>query len=430
VNVLVVGGGGREHALCWKFAQSGRLSSLVCAPGNAGTAEIAENVAIRVSEVDRLTEVVKSQSIDLVVVGPEEPLSLGVADAITAIGVPVFGPTQRAARIETSKSWAKQIMRQAGVPTARSRVCRSLGQALELLEQFGLPVVIKADGLAAGKGVVVAATSAEAEGVLRSFLEERLLGESGATVLVEEHLSGWEVSFFALSDGETTVPLGAACDYKRALDGDLGPNTGGMGAFAPVPELTNELQATIMRTVVDPTIQTMRSTNSLMSGVIFCGLMMTEDGPKVLEFNARFGDPETQVMLPLLDCDLLDLLFRTATGTLDAASIADAAGAAVAVVLASEGYPGSYRTGLPIEGLNLELAGTEVFHAGTTIGANGEVATAGGRVLSVVGRGNDHESARNLAYERASQITFDGCHYRKDIGSIALATAGSSIRNN
>jgi len=416
LKVLVVGGGAREHALCWKLAQSPLVSELLCTPGNPGTNEVARNLPFKANDIHSIVNAVQELEIEFVIVGPEEPLSLGLADEMARLGVPCFGPSQSAARIETSKQWAKAIMAAGNVPTGRSVAVSDIDAATTALDDFGLPVVIKADGLAAGKGVVVAQTRAEAEDALQSFLSDRALGDAGALCLVEEYLDGTELSVFALCDGTETRLLSYACDYKRAYDGETGPNTGGMGAYAPPPEITPKLLQTVMRSIIDPTAAAMRAAGAPMCGVFYAGLMLTASGPKVIEFNCRFGDPETQVMLPMLESDLADLLLRTATGALgEVESIQMKSGAAVGVVMASGGYPGVYDTGLPIEGLEDRLDQTIIFQAGTRRDPNGEIVTAGGRVLTVVGTGKDLATARSRAYQRLETIGFDGAHYRSDI---------------
>ncbi|MCA9860154.1 MAG: phosphoribosylamine--glycine ligase, partial [Thermomicrobiales bacterium] len=388
MKILVVGSGSREHALCWKLAQSPAVHELFCTPGNPGTNEVARNLPFKVNDLDRIVDAVQELKIDFVVVGPEEPLSLGLADELQKIGVPTFGPSQSAARIETSKQWAKEIMSAAGVPTGTSIAVRNLTDGMAAVEQLGIPVAIKADGLAAGKGVVIANSTLEAEVALRAFLSERTLGAAGELCLVEEYLEGTELSVFALCDGKDTRLFGAACDYKRALDGEKGANTGGMGAYSPPPFATPELLDEVMRTIIEPTAAAMAAAGAPMRGVFFAGLMVTATGPKVVEFNCRFGDPETQVILPLLDGDLVDLLYRTATGDLGSVDVISArAGAAVGVVLASGGYPGPYDAGKPIDGLEERVHDTELFLAGAQRASDGQIVTAGGRVLTVVGTG-------------------------------------------
>ncbi len=418
MKILVVGSGAREHALCWKLAQSPLTTELLCTPGNPGTGSIARNLPFKVNDIGGITAAVQELKIDFVVVGPEEPLALGLADILRALGIPTFGPGKDAARIETSKQWAKAIMASAGVPTGRCVATSDLGDALEAVESFGAPVAIKADGLAGGKGVIIAWTPEEAERALRSFMADRSLGDAGAVCLVEEYLEGTELSVFALADGARTRLFAAACDYKPVGDGDTGPNTGGMGAYAPPPVATPALLAEIMRTIIEPTTRAMAAAGSPMIGALFAGLMLTAGGPKVIEFNCRFGDPETQVILPLLRDDLANLLYRAATGGLEPVErISFRPGAAVGVVLASGGYPGPYETRHVIEGLSDPTSHTEVFQAGTRRENSAEIVTAGGRVATVVGIGNDLADARDRAYQRVGEITFEGMHYRRDIAS-------------
>ena len=416
MRILVVGSGAREHALCWKLAQSAGTDALWCAPGNPGTATVATNLPVKVNDLDGIAAAAAAHRIELVVVGPEEPLALGLADRLTEAGFSVCGPSAAAARIESSKSWAKEIMRAAGVPTAGATVVTNLEQGLAALPVSGYPVVLKADGLAAGKGVVIAATRKEAGTVLAAFLEEGYLGAAGSTVLIEEYLTGQEISVFGLSDGETVLTLGVACDYKRAGDGDAGPNTGGMGAYAPVPIVDAALLHTIETTILHPTVREMAAQGAPFRGILYAGLILTAAGPKVIEFNARLGDPETQVVLPLLDADLPTLFAAVAHGSLAGVTPPPPpTRAAVAVVLASGGYPGPYPTGLPITGLDAVPADVLVFHAGTSQDAAGRIVTSGGRVLSVVGTGPDLATARTRASAGIAAITFPGAHHRTDI---------------
>ncbi|MDP8908005.1 MAG: phosphoribosylamine--glycine ligase [Chloroflexota bacterium] len=415
MRVLIVGGGGREHALAWKLAQSSRVGDLLCAPGNAGTVALAETIGIPVSDLDGVVQLAGERRVDLVVIGPEDPLAAGLADRLAAAGIATAGPNAAAARIESSKVWAKDLMREAGVPTGRAVVVRSVVEGRRAIGEFGAPVVVKADGLAAGKGVAVCATIEEAEAVLHVFLDQRVLGDAGATLLIEEHLTGQEVSILALTDGRTTYQLAPACDYKRAFDNDEGPNTGGMGAYTPVPAVDDDLRRTIQQTILEPTVAALDARGAPMRGVLYAGLILTADGPKVLEFNARFGDPETQVVLPTLDGDLGELLHAVAHGRLDQVAAPEANGAAVGVVLASGGYPGAYRTGVPIDGLDSVPADVLVFHAGTARDAAGRIVTAGGRILTVVGCGPDLATAREHAYAGAGAISFPSMHHRHDI---------------
>jgi phosphoribosylamine---glycine ligase len=417
-KVLVVGNGGREHALCWRLAQSPSIGEIICAPGNPGTALLAENMPIRVTDIEQIVEVAVDRAVELVVIGPEAPLALGLADKLRRRQIPAFGPSQEAARIETSKQWAKELMAEAGVPTARYVAVRDLADGMIALQRFSYPVVIKADGLAAGKGVVIAESYDEAVLVLTAMLEERSLGPAAETVLIEEFLTGPEVSILALTDGTSIRILTPSCDHKRAFDRDQGPNTGGMGAFAPTARVDDALLAEIERTILRPTIDTMRARGCPMQGVLYAGLMLTGSGPMVLEFNARFGDPETQVVLPLVDGDFAALCLATTTGTLGSTAVnllPDRA--AVGVVIASAGYPGPYRTGLPIAGLDTAVDEALVFHAGTTRNQGHDVVTAGGRVLTVVGMGTSIPEARLHAYAAAEQINFEGAFYRRDIGA-------------
>jgi phosphoribosylamine--glycine ligase len=417
-TVIVVGSGAREHALTWKLGQSPFVERLICVPGNPGTARLAENVDIGVLDIDAIVALAESRRANLVVVGPEAPLAAGLADRIAEAGIPVSGPAQHAARIESSKSWAKSIMEQAGVPTARSVTVSTPEELSGALDQFALPVVIKADGLAAGKGVVIAETRDEAIEAGLGILSGSLLEQTGDSMVIEEFLTGPEVSVLALTDGNTTVPLMPATDYKRAYDDDQGPNTGGMGAFAPVPGITPEVAREIRSTILEPTMAAMREAGAPMRGILYAGLMITSNGIKVIEFNARFGDPEAEVLLPLLESDLFELLMATTNGTLGTIAPPRWSSAnAVCVVLASGGYPGSYRTGMPISGIGDDSADSMVFHAGTSTNDDGLLQTAGGRVLAVVGLGNSFESASGSAYARADQIAFAGKQFRTDIAA-------------
>jgi phosphoribosylamine--glycine ligase len=420
-RVMVVGSGAREHALAWKLTQSGEVDGLIAAPGNPGTALVGENVAVGALDVEGLVGLATERKVDLVVVGPEAPLAAGLADALLARGIAVVGPTRAAARIESSKAWAKELMIRAGVPSARAREISHESGIARALDEFPLPVVVKADGLAAGKGVIIAGTLGEAEEACRGLLSGALLGEPAGRVLIEEFLEGQEVSVFALIDGEHVLPLLPACDYKRVFDDDRGPNTGGMGAYSPVPWLDAMAMRRIEETILRPTVDAMREEGNPMQGILFAGLIMTAEGPMVLEFNARFGDPEAQVILPLLKSDLFPLLQATANGTLDTVPAPVwSIGAAVGVVLASGGYPGDYRTGLPIAG-DAPVPYTEVFHAGTARNASGELVTSGGRVMTVVGMGETFSVAAERAYARAETIAFEGKQQRGDIARREIA---------
>jgi phosphoribosylamine--glycine ligase len=425
MKILVVGGGGREHALVWKFTGERMIDEVVCAPGNAGIARLARVFPdIAATDVDALMTLAARESIALTVVGPEQPLEAGVVDRFTSAGLAIFGPSRAAARLECSKVFAKAFMARHGVPTARYRVCDDAATAHEVIDrgELGLPVVVKADGLAAGKGVVVANDARAAHDAIRETMEERRFGSAGASVVLEECLTGPEVSFFVLCDGQRAIPIGTAQDHKRAFDNDEGPNTGGMGAFAPSPLIDAALERRIMREIVEPVIAGMRSEGHEYRGFLYAGLMLTCNGPKVIEFNVRFGDPEAQVVLPGIETDLSPLLAEAARGRLSTDTIALRPDKHVGVVLASNGYPGSIATGKPISGIDRasSLADVTVFHAGTAQRGD-EVVTAGGRVLTVVGRGRTFDDAIAKAYEGVDVLAFDGMQYRKDIGRKAVA---------
>jgi phosphoribosylamine--glycine ligase len=421
MKLLVVGSGGREHALVRALARHTGIS-VTCAPGNAGIAADARVVPIDAGAVDALLALADAERFDLTVVGPELPLDRGIVDRFRAAGLHIFGPSRAAAQLECSKSFAKAFMTRHGIPTARFRVCDSAADAHDVIArgELGLPVVIKADGLAAGKGVVVAADRAEADAAIAVAMEDRQFGHAGARVVIEECLSGPEVSFFALCDGRRAIAIGSAQDHKRVFDGDRGPNTGGMGAFAPSPLMDAELEARVMREVVTPVMTGMRAEGHEYRGFLYVGLMLTCAGPKVIEFNVRFGDPEAQVVLPLLEADLPALLAAAADGDLGAPAVSASGDAAVGIVLASGGYPGLVKTGLPILGIEgaSRMPGVDVFHAATAR-HGGELLTAGGRVLTVVGRAATFDRAIALAYDAAAQISFEGMQYRRDIGAKA-----------
>jgi phosphoribosylamine--glycine ligase len=416
-SVLVVGNGAREHTLCWGLRRSADLSSLYCAPGNAGTAGLAENLPITLDDLDGLVSAAVDLNIDLVVVGPEAPLAAGLADRLRAAHVPVFGPDASAARIESSKAWAKELMQSVGVPTARAEVATSLAEALRLLDGFSWPVVLKADGLAAGKGVSIVQDRAEAERVLDDLFVSRTLGAAADAVLIEEFLTGPELSVLALTDGDALAVMPPARDYKAIFDGDRGPNTGGMGAYTRPSFAPPELMAGIEAVVLRPTLAELARRGSPFAGVLYAGLMLTPDGVRVLEFNCRFGDPETQVIVRMLRSDLFAHLRSVAYGRLDPTSVRWADNVACGVVLASGGYPGSYQTGLPIDGLDRVPEDVVVFHAGTTRDAEDRVVTDGGRVLTVVADGPSLAAARERAYAGAQAIEFEGRYMRRDIGA-------------
>jgi phosphoribosylamine--glycine ligase len=416
----VVGGGGREHALAWALARSPSVDEVIAAPGNAGIASLARCESIAADDVADQVALAEREGVDLVVVGPEMPLAWGLADALGARGIPAFGPTASGARIEGSKAWAKELCLRHGIPTGRAEITDDVTRAVMSLDAFDPPYVVKADGLAAGKGVTVAATRQEAVRALEACLVDRAFGTAGDRVVIEEHLDGREVSLLALTDGRAVLPLEPAQDFKRVGDGDAGANTGGMGAYSPVPFVDRAVGARIVEEVVEPTIRAMDNEGVPYRGVLYAGLMLTADGPRVLEFNARFGDPETQAILPRLDADFGGVLRACAEGSLHDAKAAWSSEACVSVILASGGYPGDHRTGLPIEGLGRagNLDKTVIFHAGTAI-RDGTVITAGGRVLAVSAMGKDLAEARGRAYEAASLISFEGMHYRTDIAEEA-----------
>jgi phosphoribosylamine--glycine ligase len=421
LRVLVVGGGGREHAIAWKLAQSALVDALYCAPGNSGTATVATNLSIPATDVAAMVAAAKELAIDLVMIGPEKPLALGLADILRAEGFLVCGHQAEAAMIETSKTFAKAIMATAGIPTAHSVLVSDFDTAIVALDQFTIPVVIKADGLADGKGVVVASSREEAEAAIRAFLVDATLGAAGSSLLIEEFLAGPEMSAIAFVDGETVVPLAPSCDHKPVFDGNLGPNTGGMGTYAPAPQISPELFEQIVATVLKPAAQAMFNRGTPLQGILYAGVVLTESGPKIIEYNARFGDPETQVLLPMMAGDLGQAIYAVATGTLaQLPPIEQNPGSAVCVVLASGGYPGPYETGLPISGADEPRDGVIVFHAGAKRLDDGTLVTNGGRVLNVVGLGSNIEEARQRAYGAIAGISFEGMHARSDIGSYGL----------
>jgi phosphoribosylamine---glycine ligase len=424
-DVLLIGGGGREHALAWKLARSPGLGRMIAAPGNPGIAAHARCVPIKDTAIDGLVALGQQERPDLVVVGPETPLALGLADRLRAAGLAVFGGSAAAARLESSKAFAKDLMARHRVPTARFGTFRDAVAARRYCRELGAPLVVKADGLAAGKGVVVCRTLEEADAAVAQCLEARAFGGAGLTVVIEEFLEGEEASFFALSDGTTVLPLTAAQDHKTVWDGDRGPNTGGMGAYSPAPVLDARMQERVMAEIVRPTIAAMAAEGAPYTGVLFVGLMITREGPKVIEFNCRFGDPECQAILPRLEDDLLALLLAAATGKGLPPALAWSPRSSVCVVMTSAGYPGRYETGRVITGLEAAagIAGVNIFHAGTAL-AGGGLVTAGGRVLGVQALGPDVAAAVRTAYAAVERIRFDGAHYRRDIGHHALRRLG------
>ena len=423
MKILVIGSGGREHALIWKLKQSPAVDRIFCAPGNAGTAELADNVGIPATDVPRLRDFAKQNAVNLTVVGPDDPLAMGIVDLFAAEKLRIFGPTKSAARLESSKIFAKELMRAQKIPTADARTFSDSEEALRYCEQLKYPVVIKADGLALGKGVIIASDSQGAKAAINAMMNDRRFGEAGRRIVIEEFLRGTECSLHALVDGKNYQLLESARDHKRAFDGDKGPNTGGMGAFSPANNWNARLQAQFEKEIMRPLLGGLVKEGVVYRGLLYPGLMITNDGPRVLEFNCRFGDPETQALLPRMKSDLLPLLEATIDGKIDKQSIEWDERASVTVVLASAGYPEKYETGKRVSGLDeaAKLEGIQVFHAGTKT-ANGEVVTAGGRVLAVTALGSTIANARERAYEALSRIHFEGCHYRRDI---ALSAASS-----
>jgi phosphoribosylamine---glycine ligase len=422
-RVLIIGNGGREHALAWKLASERAVSDIVCAPGNAGISRLARCIPVDPADPHAVEAIARREEVDLTIVGPELPLSRGVADVFAAEGLTLFGPTQRAARLESSKIFAKDFMHRCNIPTARYKSCDSASQALAALRsgEFSFPVVLKADGLAAGKGVVISSDLKDAERQVQAMMVEKRFGQAGARLVIEELLVGREASFFVLSDGMRVVALGSAEDHKRAFDGDTGPNTGGMGAYAPSSVFDDSTQGRVMNQIVLPVLEGMRSEGSEFRGFLFVGLMLTAEGPKVIEFNVRFGDPEAQVILPTIDDDLSGLLLNAASGDLATSAVSLSPRPRVGVVMASGGYPDTYDTGKTIQGLERAeaLPDVNVFHSGTAKRGS-EIVTAGGRVLTVVASADDYRSAIDRAYDAVGQISFDRMHYRKDIGAKAL----------
>jgi phosphoribosylamine--glycine ligase len=419
MKVLVVGGGGREHALVWKLKQSPRVKEIFCAPGNAGIASLARCVPIGAEDISGLVAFARQEKIDLTVVGPEGPLTMGIVDSFNQAGLAIFGPTARAASIEGSKVLAKEIMAKYGIPTARFAVFSDAGEAAAYIRQLNAPCVVKADGLAAGKGVIVCQTVEEALEAVEDIMVKGVFGNAGSRVVVEEYLTGQEVSILAFTDGETVIPMLPAQDHKQVYDGDRGPNTGGMGAYAPAPVCTPEVYRTALEDILIPTVRAMAAEGRPYRGVLYAGLMVTHEGPKVLEFNARFGDPEAQPVLILLETDLVEIIEAVLSGRLAEKEIRWRPGAAVCVVLASGGYPGPYRKGYPISGLDRVPPDVMVFHAGTAL-EDGRLVTAGGRVLGVTAAAETIPAAIEKAYAAVEQIHFEGMHYRRDIGRKAL----------
>ena len=428
MKVLLVGGGGREHALAWKIRRDDPSAEVVAAPGNPGIAEIGRCVPVRATDTDALVALARDERVDLVVVGPEGPLAAGVVDALRGAGIPAFGPTAAAARIESSKVYAKALMARAGVPTAHSERHTDADAAIRTIHEFGAPVVIKASGLAAGKGAIVCRTLGEAERAVHDMLRERTFGAAGDEILVEEFMRGEELSLFVLTDGTNVVPMLPAQDHKRLLEGDRGPNTGGMGAYAPVSLSSDALVTDVVSRIIEPTLADMRDDGAPFTGLLYAGLMLTAEGPSVVEFNCRFGDPETQALLPLLESNLGEMLLAVARGDdLRGATLAWSGRAALTTVLASAGYPDTPRLGDPITLPPDEPDGL-IFHAGTGRDSAGRLVTAGGRVLAVTGIGDTLADARAASQRLAGSISFEGRHYRIDLGwrEMQRADAGAS----
>ena len=421
MKVLVVGGGGREHALVWKIAQSPRVSRIFCAPGNAGISQQATLVPIRANDLEGLLQFALKEKIDLTVVGPEDPLTRGIVDLFESRGLAIFGPNGKAAEIEGSKAFAKEIMRKYGIPTASSGIFEDRDEAVSYIRRTGAPIVVKADGLAAGKGVIICKTAEEAIGALDQIMVEKAFGDAGKKVVIEECLVGEEASYIAFTDGKTILPMASSQDHKAALDGDQGPNTGGMGAYSPAPVVTEEVHERILRQVLEPMIQGLREEGRPYKGALYAGLMIRNGQPKVLEFNARFGDPETQPSLMRMKGDIIPILEACITGRLSYYRIDWDSRSAVCVVMASGGYPGDYEKGKVIKGLSevLKMKDAFVFHAATSL-KDGQIITNGGRVLGVTGLGDDIPKAIEKAYQAVKKISWEGVHYRKDIGAKAL----------
>ncbi|MBE1446281.1 phosphoribosylamine--glycine ligase [Paenibacillus sp. OAS669] len=418
MRVLVVGGGGREHAICWALKKSPKVQELYCAPGNGGIAGVAECVPIQVNQFEEIGEFAIDNAIDLVVIGPDDPLSEGIVDHLEAKNIPVFGPRQNAAILESSKVFSKDLFKKYNIPTAAYESFDDYEAALAYLRKQTIPTVIKADGLAAGKGVIVAQSMEEAEKALHDIMVAKIFGDSGNRVVIEEFLTGQEMSILSFVDGHVVRPMVPAQDHKAVFDDDKGPNTGGMGTYTPLPHIPQSVIDEAIETIIKPTAAAMVSEGRPFRGVLFAGLMITPQGPKTIEFNARFGDPETQVVLPRLKTDLLDIFLAAVNGHLEQMDIQWSDEAAVCVILASEGYPGPYPKGLPIEGLN-DVQESIVFHAGTAL-KDGQIVTNGGRVIGVTALGKDIAEARAKAYADADRIRFQGKHYRTDIAKKAL----------
>ena len=417
MKLLVLGNGAREHALVWKIKQSARVKEIYAVPGNAGTASVARNINLSSSDVPAIVKKAKELGIDLVVVGPEAPLAAGIVDQLQATGIPVFGPTKAAAQLESSKVFSRELMQKNGIPCAAGKHFTDYGEAKIFLKSHKLPVVVKADGLAAGKGVTVANSMEDALKALDSIMEARAFGTAGDKVIIEECLGGKEVSLLAFTDGETAIPMVPACDYKRVFDGDQGPNTGGMGSYSPPSFFGDDMSQQILTTVIQPTIDAMNKNGTPYKGVLYTGLIMTAKGPMVLEYNARFGDPETQAILPRLKTDIVDIMLAVVNGSLKKMKIQWNNDPCVGVVMASGGYPGEYKKGSPITVSSKLDKDVTVFYAGAKKLDDGRIVTDGGRVLTVTATGKTMKEARDKVYRNIVHVNFEGCHYRKDIAS-------------
>lgn len=416
MKILLIGSGGREHAIAWKINQSPKLEKLFIAPGNAGTKSIGTNVEIADTDIEALKNFALAREIDLTIVGPEAPLALGIVDVFAEAGLPIFGPTASAAKLESSKSFAKDVMEKWDIPTASHKVFQDSEDANSYLEGLNsFPTVLKADGLAAGKGVYICQHKSEAVTALQDIMVSKVFGDAGTTLVIEEFLEGWELSVFAFTDGESISDLVAACDYKRIGEGDTGPNTGGMGAFSPPRIWDQNLKDQIRDLVIRPIVEAMRTDHEPFVGTIFAGMMITAEGPKVVEFNCRLGDPETQVILPLLRNDILEIFESCVNGRLKSVKVEWRKDASVAVVLASGGYPSAYTTGYPIDGLALGGDSVNIFHAGTKLDEEGRIVTNGGRVLAVNALAQDINQAADVVYENIRAITFSDMYYRTDV---------------
>lgn len=418
MKVLVIGGGGREHAIVWKLAQSKVIDKIYCAPGNAGIADIAECIEVESKDLSQLIDFVKYEWIEFTVVGPEEPLAEGIVDIFQKEGRRIIGPTKAGAQLESSKVFAKNFMKRHKIPTAECKIFTSYTHAEEYIRLKGIPIVIKADGLAAGKGVFVCQSYDEAMNALKLIMKEKIFGSAGERVVIEEYLKGQEASYLVFTDGKSIVPMVTSKDHKRLLDGDQGPNTGGMGAFSPNPIITSQIEKEILEKIIKSTISGLRSEGILYQGILYVGVMIVNGKPYVLEFNCRFGDPEAQVILPRLQTDIIDIFMAIPEQRLNKVDVKWNSKASLCVILASQGYPGKYKKGIPIYGLEIVkgMKDVIVFHAGTKFDEKGKVVTNGGRVLGITASGNNLKEAKDKAYSAAELINFEGMQYRKDIG--------------